>query len=843
MKAVSTLLIAALAMTSWFAMNSIAQIDLTAYQKYLDDHKDMTVEDLLAQYPSGVFLNKAPTRLEDAWYFEKLDEAYRFTSYEKSLASDHGFMVTERLHYPTYRKAFYDVYYRDLPLYISSDAILHAVHRSYDNILISLERSVFIPKLSRALTDMRTAIMNMPPQADPRVHQAVVDADLYVTIARLLLNQTKSTPPIFSENLDDVMLIQQKIDALQMSPIRLFSETPRDCDFSQFQVRGHYTDSEELMAYFRCMMWLGRSEIYITKPVGADPEPTDDDIRRQCMLAVLLANLTVSSGADAALNEMDRVLSAFVGEQDNLTLKELDVVIKQQGISGPASLLDNAVWQAFQNAAVAGGGGQSILSQLLYGDPTKLNTIKPAAAFMLMGQRFLLDSYVMGNVVYDKVDRRLMPSPLDVMFVLGNDATAQLLTPEIRNYNYASNIAGLRYLTNSLGDDYWNSSIYTGWLSSIRSLSPPLDRSSLPRYMQTGAWWQKTLNTQLTSWTELRHDNLLYGKQSYTGGLGCYYPAGYVEPVPHFYAQVENLANRFADVLKTVDVGMDFNKQTIDYMISTLLLIANVSDRLESIANKELTGTPLNNDESDLFTNWLGKGGGCVDTYLGTYTSMMYGVPWEISEDDPDYVVADVHTQPTDEHGNMVGNVLHVGTGQINMALIIAVDPVDQCTTAYVGPVGSYYENITSNFERLTDEEWLGSRLSGAVRPLWVNNYLANGHGEANDGEWNLLTGVDDYSQQLAPIVLRVSPNPVSQSAVIEFTLPSSLTGRHVNVSVVDASGAIVSTLKSEPLGTGTYVATWSGSDYLGQSVSSGTYYVRVLVDDAVRTQPIQIVR
>jgi len=36
----------------------------------------------------------------------------------------------------------------------------------------------------------------------------------------------------------------------------------------------------------------------------------------------------------------------------------------------------------------------------------------------------------------------------------------------------------------------------------------------------------KTLNTQLASWTELRHDTVLYAKQPYTASVLCSYPDG-----------------------------------------------------------------------------------------------------------------------------------------------------------------------------------------------------------------------------------------------------------------------------------------------------------------------------
>ena len=40
----------------------------------------------------------------------------------------------------------------------------------------------------------------------------------------------------------------------------------------------------------------------------------------------------------------------------------------------------------------------------------------------------------------------------------------------------------------------------------------------------------KNLNTQMASWTELRHDTLLYAKPTYTDPGLCVYPDGYVEP-------------------------------------------------------------------------------------------------------------------------------------------------------------------------------------------------------------------------------------------------------------------------------------------------------------------------
>jgi len=52
--------------------------------------------------------------------------------------------------------------------------------------------------------------------------------------------------------------------------------------------------------------------------------------------------------------------------------------------------------------------------------------------------------------------------------------------------------------------------------------------------MQNEAWTDKELNAALGSWAELRHDTILYAKQSVRDGMppSSYLRQGYVEPNP-----------------------------------------------------------------------------------------------------------------------------------------------------------------------------------------------------------------------------------------------------------------------------------------------------------------------
>ena len=76
--------------------------------------------------------------------------------------------------------------------------------------------------------------------------------------------------------------------------------------------------------------------------------------------------------------------------------------------------------------------------------------------------------------------------------------------------------------------------------------------------------------------------------------------------------------------------------------------------------------------------------------------------------------IADVHTQPADELGNVVGNVLHVGTGYPRL-MITTVDTC-QGPRAYAGVSFAYHEQLTTNYTRLTDEAWT-AQLASSSKP------------------------------------------------------------------------------------------------------------------------------
>jgi len=815
---------------------SNAQFSTEAYKQFLSENQNLSSSQLLEMHSAGLFQKSINANYESALYFDSVDIKYQLTDYEKLLLNKNGFVVTERLQEGSFGKQFEDIYHKDLPVYISSDAILHAFHASYDKILKNTELSVLITKLEELLTTLHnnfpTLESNVSTQAD--LHSYLKDLDVYLTVAQKLLTGFSLT--YYSENFTLVNSLISDIESENLVTRKLFSETPRKIDFSQFKPRGHYDDENypQLANYFRTMMWFGKIELYLIAPKSLVKVPIEDE-QRQIIMSYLFSELIELSNTRQLFDEIEYIIRTFVGEQDNVTLPELEEVLQETNITSVDMLLDTLKIKDFQNVLKTKSySGQKILSQILIHDPMSPDSIEPASAFMPFGQRFVIDSYVTGSVVYDRIKaKRMLPSTLDILFALGNDASAQLLKEELNTYNYSSNLAALRYLIDSYEFEFWDDSIYNLWLNSIRSLNPPEERSSLPGFMQTAAWWQQKMNSQLSSWAELRHDNLLYAKQSYTGGIVCSYPYSYVEPVPEFFKSVSLLAKNTFEKLNSISSFDDNTKQGFNLYFTKL---SGVADTLSNIAQKELDNIVLTENEKKFLKRMLFNNPDQVcgaPAHVGWYPSLYYE-DWEQGDfHKEDYLVADYHTAPTDEFGGIVGWIKHAGTGPIDLAVIIAKTP-DNNDVAFVGPVSSYYEYTSTNFYRLTDDEWKESYLvQKGARPNWVNIYLADYEGKTKGEGLQLLTNIVDDQNPVIPktyLTAQNYPNPFNPSTVIRFTIPQNLSNSKTQLTIYNIQGEVVKELLNEQLPSGTYLTKWNGDNKFGNSVSSGIYFYEVKV-------------
>ncbi len=828
---------------------SQSNFSVEAYQSFLQQNQNLTYDQLAGQFPLKTYYKgtQPPTDLRVYHYFDSIKTRLKLTDDELELLKQNHFVVSGRFNLDGFGKAFHIIYGQDLPVFISTDAILHALHVSYDQILSAVETSILKPNLTDFLEALYDRIPTLKAQYDTcaALANSLKDVDLYVTIAYSLIKGQKLDAHFADQK--EVDQIWQAIQDEQPLTLSLFAQHERSVDFSQFKVRGHY-DTDELRDYFKAMMWLGRIDFYLTAPPENPWEYpwSEEDIKRMNWDAFLLNELIELAQVRSLLQQNDAIITFLVGEADNLTPDEYKALLDSLDVSDACQWLNEAAYEDYQHALLHyPGADQKILSQIMMTNPFSSTPDTLPVSFKLMGQRFIIDSYIFFNVVYDRVVFngqkiwRPLPDPLDALFVLGNDDALYLLKDELQRYKYASQLNALRYLVDAYDASFWDVSLYNVWLNSIRALNPPESTDHLPLFMKTAAWRQCKLNTQLASWAQLRHDNLLYAKQSYTGATGCSFPYSFVEPVPQFFKSL----SRFAEKARNYFEAFPDDTYEMWAIHRYFPRFKQVMDSLAVIAQKELDGITLDSTERKWLREMLFEGEQSGEPpYTGWY-SALYFDPFKAAESD--YTIADVHTQPTDEVGNPVGHVLHVGTGMINLGVFLAKTTYPgQPQVAFVGPTMSYYDTVTSDFVRLTDEDWKERVESNQLprRPDWVHIYLSDAQGKQQAAGRELPSKIyTSLPEDKAPVVRHFRlyqnyPNPFNPTTEIVFDLPQKA---RITLEVFDISGQKIATLVRGVKPAGRYHVKFDT-----RRLASGVYIYRLTTDQGfVQSKKMMLIR
>lgn len=682
---------------------------LKALRSELEEVKSWSAADLVGAY--GVsFEPAAVTDLSKLLHYDLLQASrLALTEGESQLLAAQGFVLRRDSNVATFSYGYRTVYAEDLPVFVSADSVLDTVHRSYDAILVDIEQELLAPTLAKFLSAVRA---NVGRKDVPETVRR--DVDFFLAVPQSLLSGGPVAPGF--EGSFTPAELADFVEAAEAAGGILTKELfgfKREIDFSQFKPRGHYTKSEALSRYFRAMMWLGRTDLRFLE--------TQDDgtrvLRRQQVEAAFGFRDLIDAEAREQWRLIDRVVTAFVGEHDYMTLPELDGLQQALGIASSAALA-NVSDEALAQAIIDGKyGEQRIASQVIRADSNIFEPLPLSASFALFGQRYALDSHVFSQVTYSRTPKRVLPDPLDVAFAaLGNDHAAKLLEPELTSWSYAPQLAGIRKLADHEPPSAWESSLYTLWLGALRELSAkgapagtlaastlapsPGAGSGLPRVAKTEPWARRLLNTQLGSWAQLRHDTLLYVKQSYTDGSSCEFPDAYVDPYPEFWARLLRYAERGTELLD----GLALEAPALERTAAYFARFAQIVGTLHRMATHQLSGTPHTADDVAFINDAvrISEGGSGPPTIEGWYHQLLYN-PLEFG--DVDNVVADVHT---DVGGPLPvarePSVLHVGTSYPRLMVV----SVDTCAgpRAYVGPVYAFHQFFAPGLTRLNDQEW-----------------------------------------------------------------------------------------------------------------------------------------
>jgi hypothetical protein len=801
------LLLTILVLFTWSV--SFGQFNEKSYVDFRKSVQDLSFQDLKQlnaipnqQYYKGY--NLTPPA-DEVFYLDSVIQKLGMTKEEIDLLMQNHFVVTERLSEETFGGAYQSrVFNKDLPVFVSTDLILHALHTSYDDILKELEGSLLMPNIKEYITALYDALPGYAAKYGDRLGVNIEDVDLYLAVALSLINETTlQTRYANQKNYNQIMAA---IAGETLSGVQLFTYLPRtrSIDFSQFKVRGHYVytkgDRWNLESYFKAMMWLGRIDFPLTPPPtgGDEPEWKFEEIQRMNVSAFILNELMQASSKKNLLLQNNKTITYLVGESDNLTSEEYIKYTQSKGISDASQLMDSQVYvDYFDGLSSNPEFAQKYMGAFYFVDASGDKPDVLPVSFLMSGQRFIIDSYVFANVVFDRIVykgekvARMMPDPLDVLYSLGNNDALHFLENELTTYPYGSQLALMRYLIDAKEPQFWNESLYNSWLSSIRALNPAPDDKNRPFFMRTGAWHQQKMNTQLAAWTQLRHDNLLYAKPSYTGAEGCSFPYSYVEPYPEFYKRLGDYANDAAAFFSGNEVLTGFSTNVDQYFRQ----FADIMSKLEVLAQKELDNQPFSTEEASWLKQMLIKlnYGMCGEMPFDGWILDLYWNQSKLTESD--FINVDVHTQPAEASGQVVGKVLHAGLGKLNMGVCLAKIPGSDKMVAYTGAFMSYYENITTNYLRLTDKEWEAKVLHGDIpeRPEWVSAYLVTKSGTAYPEQKSLptsmLLGISPIKTDDTNVIAKIFPNPANDFVNVQI---SGSIQDGVEYSVTDICGRVL---------------------------------------------------
>ena len=564
---------------------------------------------------------------------------------------------------PAQHQQLFHVYeqndYHEFPAFVTTDLFLQLYHLYFDCMLREVEQEKFIPLLDEFCKEARNKLST---ENDDPAEQWL---STYFTVANALLDGCPLTTD------ETAQTEYKKVMESEDAPSEFLGYTDVVFNYSLFRPRGHYTRNEALGRYFRTMMWLQ------TVPFQTDKE---EDMKKALMLAQLIGHNTKLTKLYKQLTEP---MTYLMGQPDDVSILQ--------------------VWQLHQQEP-----DFKKLCKKIDEIAEKQTRIRPKFLrtsrnkVRLMPQRYQPDAEVLQEMVdYDsETTKRKAPKGLDVFAAMGVSAAEKILVDELNEPNrWGKYTINLKRMKKRMNEIKWSENASTQWMSTLKTIADKPQHA--PYFMLTPEWDKKSLNAMLGSWTELKHDAILYAKQpmgAECGGAGPPDPIvkGYVEPNIQFWQKAIDLLKENKKILTTHDLLTEKIANANEQLIEQ-------AEFLLAMSKKELKGEVLKDVEYDQLEYIGAKFENMSLDLLRDSEHEFWS--WEAIQG-PDRkvaLVADVYTANADNNPDK--SILYEAIGDADEIYVVV--EIGGYLWLTRGAVFSYREfDRPIDEQRMNDEEW-----------------------------------------------------------------------------------------------------------------------------------------
>ena len=637
---------------------------------------------------------------------DNLINPYQLEDFPSSLRTAlgrNGFAIVENDDeqiFQVYERNDYTVF----PNFVTTDLFLQLFHLYFDTMMRKVEEG----KLSVVMTDFCQQMYDrMKVRAGYSSNSAAIkDAaewnQTYFAVARALITGTPlaAVPEKYQDMAKEEL--QKSLDA-ENAYSTFLDYTRVKFPYALFRPRGHYTRSEQSSRYFRAMMWLQ------SVPFGTDSEAAM--YRAALMAETIGGELSLKK----AYNSVFDPITFLMGAPDNITILQVDEVMRQQGVKADDLVRNKKSLEQFVKKIDEIAESQTrIRPKFERTAHTKVN---------LMPQRYQPDALVLQEMVDadNEPTKRDVPMGLDVMAAMGSSAAERILLNELQQGKQWSGFTpALSNMKKAMKETDWKACVSNQWLQSLNALNTFKD-SRMPYFMKTSQWDKKNLNATLASWAELKHDAILYAKQPMLAecGDGSLPPPivkGYVEPNVAFWEKAVALLDATLSTLSRFHL-------TTEEITDQNSALREEAEFLLNISKKELSGEKITDEEYNRI-RYIGA------TYENLSLEMIKEpdqtlMGWSDVQGTDKHiaVVADVLTSNGDN--NPQPSVLYEAVGPVNHIYVVV--EVDGLLYLMRGGVFSYREfKLDVNAPRMNDEEWQQNLkvAPDTGKPSWMKEII-----------------------------------------------------------------------------------------------------------------------